>query len=53
LFVGDVLLLGWLGACIVEQPYVIISQCATIFYFSYFFLIVPVLSAIEQKIDRI
>jgi ubiquinol-cytochrome c reductase cytochrome b subunit len=49
-FVGDVLLLGWLGACLVEEPYVIISQCATIFYFSYFFLILPFLGYMEQKI---
>jgi ubiquinol-cytochrome c reductase cytochrome b subunit len=53
LFVGDVLLLGWLGACVVEQPYVIISQCATVFYFSYFFIILPFLGYIEQKFDRI
>jgi ubiquinol-cytochrome c reductase cytochrome b subunit len=49
-FIGDVLLLCWLGACVVEQPYVIISQCATLFYFSYFLLILPLLSFIEQKI---
>ena len=49
-FIGDVLLLGWLGACVVDQPYVIISQCATFFYFFYFLLILPFLSFIEQKI---
>jgi ubiquinol-cytochrome c reductase cytochrome b subunit len=52
LFVGDVFLLGWLGACVVEQPYVIISQCATIFYFSYFFIILPFLGYIEQKLEN-
>ena len=50
LFIGNVLLLGWLGACIVEQPYVIISQCATFFYFLYFFLILPILGYIEKKV---
>jgi len=52
-FIGDVLLLGWLGACVVEEPFVIISQCATIIYFSYFFLILPVLTFIEQEIINV
>jgi ubiquinol-cytochrome c reductase cytochrome b subunit len=50
LFVSDVLLLGWLGAQLVEYPYVIISQIATVIYFSYFFLIIPLLSIFESKI---
>jgi ubiquinol-cytochrome c reductase cytochrome b subunit len=50
LFVGDVFLLGWLGSCVVEQPYVVVSQCATVFYFSYFFLVLPFLGYIEQKL---
>jgi ubiquinol-cytochrome c reductase cytochrome b subunit len=50
LFVGNLLLLGWLGACIVEEPYVIISQCATVFYFSYFLIILPFLGYVEKKI---
>ena len=49
LFIGNILLLGWLGACLVEEPYVIISQLSTIFYFSYFFLILPFLTYLEQK----
>jgi ubiquinol-cytochrome c reductase cytochrome b subunit len=51
-FVGDIFLLGWLGACVVEQPYVIISQCATFFYFSYFFIVLPFLGYIEQELDN-
>jgi ubiquinol-cytochrome c reductase cytochrome b subunit len=46
----DVLLLGILGACVVEQPYIIISQLASILYFSYFFLILPLLEFLESKI---
>jgi quinol-cytochrome oxidoreductase complex cytochrome b subunit len=48
LFVGDVFLLGWLGACIVEQPYIVISQLATIFYFAYFLLVLPLLCYTER-----
>ena len=48
-FVCNVLLLGWLGACLVEEPFVILSQIATITYFSYFLFIIPTLSYIEKK----
>lgn len=51
-FVTDVFLLGWLGSCIAEQPYVIISQLASIFYFSYFLVITPVLSWAEKYTAR-
>ena len=49
LFVGDVFLLMWLGACVVEQPYVFISQIATVFYFSYFLIILPLLGFLESS----
>ena len=48
-FVVNFLLLGWLGACIVEQPYVLISQISTCLYFSYFLIFLPGLSYIEKK----
>jgi ubiquinol-cytochrome c reductase cytochrome b subunit len=44
LFISNVLILTWLGACAVENPYIIISQIATIFYFSYFLFFLPLLS---------
>jgi len=53
LFVANVLLLGWLGSQLVEYPYVIISQLATIFYFAYFMIIIPLLSNFELKILKI
>lgn len=41
LFLFDCLFLGWLGSKPVEFPYVLISQLATFFYFSYFFIFSP------------
>ena len=48
-FVADVILLGWLGAQLVEYPYVIIGQIATFIYFAYFLVIVPALSLLESR----
>jgi ubiquinol-cytochrome c reductase cytochrome b subunit len=53
LFVVNLFLLGWLGSQLVEYPYVTISQLATIFYFAYFVIIIPLLSNFELKILKI
>ena len=53
LFVCNVIFLGYLGACVVEQPFIIISQLATIFYFFYFLIIIPFLSIIEHEAKKI
>lgn len=44
----DVLILGWLGGAPAEQPYVLISQLATMYYFLHFLVIVPIVSSIER-----
>ena len=49
LFINNAILLLWLGAQLVEEPYVTISQVATIFYFSYFLVILPLLVFLENK----
>ena len=46
-FVIDLLGLMYLGACHVEDPYIVIGQIATFIYFGYF-LILPVVSTIEN-----
>jgi ubiquinol-cytochrome c reductase cytochrome b subunit len=48
-FISNALLLMWLGAQLVAEPYIFISQASTVIYFSYFFLVLPILSYIEQK----
>jgi ubiquinol-cytochrome c reductase cytochrome b subunit len=46
--VADVLLLGWLGGMPAEQPYVLLSQLGTIYYFLHFLVIVPLVSSFER-----
>jgi ubiquinol-cytochrome c reductase cytochrome b/c1 subunit len=47
-FVGVCVLLGWLGAKPPEQPYVVIAQIATVYYFAHFLIILPLLGRLEK-----
>ena len=47
-FVADFLLLTWIGSQPVEEPFIIIGQLASIFYFSYFLVITPLLGHFEN-----
>ena len=47
-FVANFLILMKLGACHVETPFIELGQVSTVLYFSYFVLIVPVSSLIEN-----
>jgi ubiquinol-cytochrome c reductase cytochrome b subunit len=47
LFVANAIFLGWLGSRPAEGVYVIMSQLATLFYFAFFLIILPVLGLIE------
>jgi ubiquinol-cytochrome c reductase cytochrome b subunit len=46
----DVLILGYVGGKPAEQPYVMISQIGTIYYFAHFLIILPILSKIERTL---
>jgi len=48
--VADILLLGWMGKSPAEQPYVVISQLAAIYYFAHFLIILPIVSRIERPL---
>nr|YP_009310803.1 Cobp [Saccharomyces arboricola]AOT85111.1 Cobp [Saccharomyces arboricola]AOT85125.1 Cobp [Saccharomyces arboricola] len=48
IFVFNFILLGQIGACHVEVPYVLMGQIATFIYFAYFLIIVPTISTIEN-----
>nr|YP_010620057.1 Apocytochrome b [Rhodomelopsis africana]WAX04070.1 Apocytochrome b [Rhodomelopsis africana] len=46
-FISCCLLLGWIGGMPVEDPYILIGQILSFYYFLYFLLIIPVLGKIE------
>jgi ubiquinol-cytochrome c reductase cytochrome b subunit len=48
LFVINGVVLGYCGAMPAEGIYVIISRIATIYYFAYFFVILPLLPRFEK-----
>nr|YP_010199817.1 apocytochrome b [Gracilaria tikvahiae]UAD89825.1 apocytochrome b [Gracilaria tikvahiae] len=45
---GCCLILGWIGGMPVEEPFVLIGQIASIYYFVYFLCILPALGKIEK-----
>lgn len=48
--VGNFLILTYIGGQIVEEPFVTIGQVASVFYFSYFIILSPLLTYFENKI---
>jgi ubiquinol-cytochrome c reductase cytochrome b subunit len=48
LLATDCLLLGWIGQKPVEDPYIIIGQLATVFFFLYFLVFIPFLGKFEN-----
>ena len=46
--VADVVLLGWCGGSPAEEPYVMISQLAAVYYFVHFLIVLPIVSSIEK-----
>nr|YP_011017734.1 apocytochrome b [Heterosiphonia pulchra]WQF69557.1 apocytochrome b [Heterosiphonia pulchra] len=44
------LLLGWIGGMPVEDPYILIGQFLSIYYFFYFLVLLPILGKIEFQL---
>jgi len=53
IFIGNVCLLGWIGCQPVEEPYITIGQYSTVFYFSYFLILLPLITQFEKQIYKI
>lgn len=50
LFVVDFLILMWIGSQHPVEPFVIIGQIATLFYFTWFLIIVPIIGLVENTL---
>jgi ubiquinol-cytochrome c reductase cytochrome b/c1 subunit len=49
IFIGNFIFLGYLGGCPVDYPYVLLSRIATIIYFFFFLVNIPMYWVIEKK----
>nr|QCU46378.1 cytochrome b [Stomolophus sp. CG-2019] len=49
IFMGNFLLLTWIGSQPVEDPYIIIGQISTVIYFLYFILLLPLSNWVDNK----
>ncbi len=52
IFFTNCILLGYLGGQPAEQPYISISQFATLYYFAHFLIIIPIISHLEVKFSK-
>jgi len=48
LLVADCLLLGWIGQKPVEDPYILIGQLASVYFFMYFLVFIPLVGKFEN-----
>ena len=48
LFFINCIVLGWVGAMPAEGVYVLIARIASVYYFSFFLIIMPLLSRFEK-----
>jgi quinol-cytochrome oxidoreductase complex cytochrome b subunit len=47
-FIGDVLMLGWLGGQVAEEPFITCSQACTVYYFLYLTVILKFTQILEE-----
>lgn len=52
LLVADCLILGWIGQEPVEDPYIIIGQLASVYFFVYFLILIPFLGKFEHYLIK-
>ena len=50
LFMMNFILLTWIGSKAVEEPFILIGQLSSIFYFSYFLILTPAIGLLENSL---
>lgn len=49
---ADFLLLGWIGQEAVEDPFILIGQLGTAFYFVFFLILIPIIGTVETALMK-
>ena len=49
ILIFDFIFLGWLGGKAAEEPFITLSRVGSLYYFAYFFIIMPFLSRYENE----
>nr|NP_038169.1 apocytochrome b [Synura synuroidea]AAF36935.1 apocytochrome b [Synura synuroidea] len=52
-FISNFLILGWIGQKPVETPFIEIGMFSTIFYFTYFLILVPLIGLLENYLIKV
>ena len=50
LLVADFATLMWVGQAPITDPFIALGQLASIYYFSFFFILIPLIGIIETKL---
>ncbi len=51
ILLADFIFLGYLGKMPAEQPYVIMAQLATLYYFAHFIVVLPLMARLEKSVE--
>jgi ubiquinol-cytochrome c reductase cytochrome b subunit len=52
-FLGNFLILTYIGAQAPEEPWVTMGRLASVFYFAYFLVITPLIGLIENRLLKL
>ena len=50
LFIADFIILGWVGQKPVKDIYILVGQIATVYYFLFFAILIPLIGLLETKL---
>nr|CUS58574.1 TPA: cytochrome b [Hydractinia symbiolongicarpus] len=50
LFMSNFIFLTWIGSKPVEEPFILLGQISSIYYFSYFLIIIPLIGYLENNL---
>ena len=50
IFIADFIILTWIGQKPVKDTYILVGQIATVYYFAFFLILIPIVGKIESTL---